>query len=246
MEDLTAKTVREIALESPVSTRVFEEYRIDYCCGGRKPLAEACREAGVSADEVAIKLGALTAESSSAPVEDFDSYPLGKLVEHILETHHVFTRSEIANLGPLMAKVADKHGGGHSFLLITKSLVYDLFADLESHMRKEEVILFPFIKQMENQTQMIPSLMQPFGSVRGPVSVMMLEHDRAGELLRNIRKTTNNFELPEGACPSFAALFTRLEALEKDLHQHIHLENNILFPKALVLEEKFLPAVDAL
>jgi len=241
MGDINAKTVREIALEFPISTRIFEEYRIDYCCGGRKPLEQACDEAGVSMELVAERLEELRANTNEVTPEDFDSYSLEDLVDYVLDTHHTFTRREIANLTPLMAKVADRHGGNHPSLLILKSLVFELFGDLDSHMRKEEVILFPFVKEMATQNDLHTSVPPPFGSVRGPISVMAYEHDRAGDLLRKMRNVTVNYDLPADACPSFTALFTRLEELEKDLHQHIHLENNILFPKALELEQKMYP-----
>lgn len=241
MENLETKTVREIALEMPLSTRVFEEFKIDYCCGGRKPFTEACDIAGVTPEVVAAKITESIAFGAAVKTENFNEMPLGLLVDHILEQHHVFTRSEIEQLAPLMDKVASRHGPNHSSLYILKSYVLTLFGDLASHMAKEEAILFPYLRELLGREGTVTGASPAFGSVRSPVQVMMAEHDRAGELLRKMRAAASDYALPEGACPSFTALFSRLGALEKDLHQHIHLENNILFPKAIELERRIYP-----
>lgn len=240
MKDLHSRTVREIALESPVSTRVFEAYHIDYCCGGRKSLDDACDEAGVSASEVEERLREiLTGQPRSGP-ERFDRYSLDGLVDHILETHHDFTRAEIAALTPLMDKVAQRHGNNHEYLLELNDLVEELFAELLPHMEKEERILFPYMKGLDEGGVGAAGYYPPFGSVNAPISVMESEHERAGVILKSMRKVTGDYTLPEDACPSFTALFARLEGLEADLHQHIHLENNILFPKAVRQESQIL------
>lgn len=240
MESFETKTVREIALEMPISTRVFEEFQIDYCCGGRKPFEEACSLAGVEPEAVAKRLRELD-NAAADQVTDFERMPLAGLIDHILEKHHVYTRDEIRQLAPLMEKVAVRHGEAHTELLILKSYVLTLFQDLASHMAKEEAILFPYLKDLLGRQGAISSSSPAFGTVRNPLQVMIAEHDRAGELLRQMRKTTTDYTLPADACPSFTALYTRLEELEKDLHQHIHLENNILFPKALELEARVYP-----
>ncbi|HUF05676.1 MAG TPA: iron-sulfur cluster repair di-iron protein [Aridibacter sp.] len=240
MEKLETKTVREIALEMPISTRVFEEFQIDYCCGGRKPFAEACSQAGVEPEAVADRLRELE-HSAGENATDFEKMPMAALIDHILEKHHVYTKDELRQLAPLMDKVANRHGESHTELLILKSLVLTLFQDLASHMAKEEAILFPYLRDLLKRQGAMSSSSPAFGTVRNPLRVMIAEHDRAGELLRQMRKTSADYELPEGVCPSYTALYTRLEALEADLHQHIHLENNILFPKALELESKIYP-----
>ncbi|REJ75532.1 MAG: iron-sulfur cluster repair di-iron protein [Acidobacteria bacterium] len=241
MQNIELKTVREIALEMPLSTRVFEEFRIDYCCGGKKPFREACSDAGVSAELVANKLEEAFAADNTEQQIDYWKMPLDDLVSHILGTHHVFTKSEITLLGPLMEKVASRHGETHGELFMLKSYVLTLFGDLASHMAKEEAILFPYVRDLARRNGEVSSSSPAFGTVYNPVRIMMAEHDRAGDLLRNMRKVTNGYELPEGACPSYTALYNRLEALEEDLHQHIHLENNVLFPKAIELEKQIFP-----
>lgn len=240
MEDLESKTVREIALELPLSTRVFEEFHIDYCCGGRRPFEEACEIAGVSPVDVAMRLEETLGDTEASGF-DFNAMPVRELVSHILNKHHVFTKSEISQLTPLMEKVASRHGPNHTSLYILKSYAFTLFEDLASHMSKEETILFPFLWELLDRDGSISSSSPVFGSIGNPLRVMMSEHDRAGELLTQMRRVTEDYSLPDDACPSFTALYARLEDLEKDLHQHIHLENNILFPKALELESGIYP-----
>lgn len=238
MKDYENRTVREIAIEAPISTRVFERYRIDYCCGGRMPLIQACAEAGVSLEEVEKQLDEVLGMGTPSECERFDRYSVSGLIDHILETHHEFTKREINGLTPLMEKVAARHGPNHGSLYELKECVLDLFSELIPHMEKEEVILFPYLKDLEEAGFSGPKMSTAFGSVSNPIAVMTAEHDRAGELLKTMRSVTGDYEIPSDACPSFAALFTRLEHLEQDIHQHIHLENNLLFPKAIEMERR--------
>lgn len=238
IKDLTTKTIREIALEMPQTTRVFEEFKIDYCCGGRKPFAEACQIAGVDPEALALKLEAVS--DASYETADFpEQLAASELIDYILEKHHVFTKNEIERLTPLMAKVCRKHGEIHAELFDLEMTFRLLCDDLIVHMRKEEMVLFPFIKTMEASVSNNLSVAEPhFRTVRNPVRMMMEEHDTAGELLVKMRRITNDYLLPEGACPSFKTLYFGLQDLERDLHRHIHLENNVLFPQAVELEQK--------
>ena len=234
----TDMTVRDVATELPQSTRLFEKLKIDYCCGGNKPLAEACASAGVNIDSVMEMLAEVT--QSDATVEgalEFQNLTPTKLIGHIVETHHVFTRSEMERLQALADKVLAAHGGNHPELIHLDELLTRLSADLMPHMMKEEQVLFPYIVAMENATnQNRPLPFAPFGTVNNPIRMMMREHDVAGEIVREIRALTSDYNVPADGCMSYRTLFQALENFEKDLHQHIHLENNILFPKALVLE----------
>jgi regulator of cell morphogenesis and NO signaling len=244
MENIATKTIREIAVEAPATTRVFEEYKIDYCCHGNTPLGEACRKAGVSPDVINQKINDLLWIEEGGELSPGE-LNLTELADHILERHHVYTKQEMTQLTPLMEKVARKHGEHHPCLAELKKAFQAVCDDLGPHMIKEETVLFPYIKRLEenfsNSTHRSPP---PFGTVLNPVRVMRMEHDEVGALLANMRSLTNDYELPNGACPSFAALYHRLEALEHDLHQHIHLENNVLFPRAINLEQQtFLTAV---
>jgi len=229
-------TVREVALQLPESTRLFERLKIDYCCGGNEPLAQACASAGVDIENVMEMLTEAT--QSTAPDEDgFQNASLPELISHILDTHHVFTKSEMERLQLLADKVLAAHGGNHPELVHLNELFTRLCADLKPHMFKEEQILFPYIVALtEAAGQKRAAPFAPFGTVKNPIRMMMMEHDTAGEILRELRALTGDYKAPADACISYKTLYQALENFEKDLHQHIHLENNILFPKALDLE----------
>ena len=233
------KTVREVALENPAATRVFEKLGIDYCCGGSKSLEEACRAANLSMDEVLDSLE--IAEESARAVQkhrDWTTEMLADLVAHIIGTHHKYTREEMARLGPLFGKVCSVHGKNHPELLQVRVSFQGLEQELTMHMMKEEKVLFPYIIRMEESVmQKEPVLPPPFGSVQNPVTMMMHEHDSAGEALRAMRKASAGYTPPGDACISFQTLYEALAGFEADLHQHIHLENNILFPRAIAMEK---------
>lgn len=236
----SSMTVREVAIEIAQSTRLFEKLKIDYCCGGNRPLAEACASIGLDIGEVMGMLEAVSqasARGDGAP--DFHKLPLAELIAHILDTHHVFTKLEMSRLELLTKKVISAHGENHPELHKAGALFDALCADLKPHMFKEEQILFPYILalvQAANHNH--PAPFAPFGTVNNPVRMMMMEHDGAGALLRELRTTTLDYSTPADGCKSYRTLYEALEAFEKDLHQHIHLENNILFPSAIELEAR--------
>ncbi|HZT57770.1 MAG TPA: iron-sulfur cluster repair di-iron protein [Pyrinomonadaceae bacterium] len=230
------KTVREYAVETPNATRVFEKLKIDYCCGGGRSLGDACAAAGVGVEEVARLLEQAHTFTGETP-EGLRSGTLAELIDYILDKHHAFTRDELDRLSALAEKVASKHGANHPELTRVRALFAQLCDDLRPHMFKEEMILFPYVKQMEQAAANgRPMPYAPFGTVGNPVRVMMSEHDTAGDILRELRATTADYTAPADACVSYQTLYRALEELEKDLHQHIHLENNILFPRAVELE----------
>ena len=227
-------TVRDVALQMPESTRLFESLKIDYCCGGNQPLGQACASAGVDVDDV---MEMLAGVGQSNEAKDFQNASLPELITHILDTHHVFTKTEMDRLQSLADKVLNAHGGNHPELVHLDELLSRLCADLKPHMFKEEQILFPYIMalvQAADQKRPVP--FAPFGTVNNPIRMMMREHDTAGEILRELRAVTSDYKVPADACISFQTLYQALENFEKDLHQHIHLENNILFPRALNVE----------
>ena len=232
------KTVREYALEIPAATRIFEKLGIDYCCGGGKSLADACLQAGLPVEEV---LGSLETNARSDETfadEDWQSSSQAELIAHIVEKHHVFTREELSRLEALLAKVCGVHGQNHPELFHIQTQFGKLRADLEPHMLKEEHVLFPYIILLEQtKVQNAPAPRAPFGTVRNPVRMMMSEHDAAGDILRAIRQASFHFTVPPDACISYQTLYHALKELEADLHQHIHLENNILFPQAVEIEQ---------
>ena len=231
----TGMTVREVAIELPQATRLFEKFKIDYCCGGNRPLSEACASAGVDLDNVMEMLTEVTPPDEA--VVDFQNISLPELITHILETHHVFTKSEMDRLQALADKVLAAHGGNHPELVHLDELLTRLCADLKPHMFKEEQILFPYMLALARATtENRAAPFAPFGTVNNPIRMMMREHDTAGEILRDLRTVTSDYKVPADACISYQTLYQALENFERDLHQHIHLENNILFPKALELE----------
>ena len=231
-------TVKQVALDIPESTRLFEKLKIDYCCGGNRPLAEACSSAGLDVVTVMEMLSDVARASSLAiTARDRQSAPLPELIEHILNAHHVFTKSEINRLEALTEKVIGVHGQNHTELVQAGELFKRLCTDLKPHMFKEEQVLFPYILAMSQaDVQNQPRPFAPFGTVNNPVRMMMKEHDTAGQILRELRAVTSDYKVPPDACISYQTLYRALENLETDLHQHIHLENNLLFPKALDLE----------
>jgi regulator of cell morphogenesis and NO signaling len=239
MEINATKTVRELALEIPGATRVFEKMGIDYCCGGAKPFQEACLSAGLSTDEVIRSLEeARQATSQNAESADWQSKPLSALTAYIVSTHHVFTKAELARLDALLSKVCSVHGQNHPELSGIQSLFKELTRDLIPHMQKEEMILFPYIEQMEKDKRAHkPSTAPHFGTVQNPIRMMSMEHDMAGNILKEIRELSDGFSVPADGCISYKTLYSALETFEQDLHQHIHLENNILFPRAATMEQ---------
>jgi regulator of cell morphogenesis and NO signaling len=232
------KTVRELALEEPGAAGVFERLGIDYCCGGKQTLEQACRAAGMPINEVR---GALEVAKHSAPAsakdDNWQAGPLSDLISHIKNTHHKYTRDEITRLGPLFDKVCSVHGERHPELLKLRATFQGLAQELTTHMMKEEMILFPYMERMEESViQNEAILPPPFGTVRNPVAMMEHEHDSAGNALRALRASSNSYTAPTDACVSYQTLYKTLAEFEADLHQHIHLENNILFPRAIAME----------
>ena len=229
-----AKTVRELAVEVPNATRVFEKLGIDYCCGGHKPLDEACAGANVSVDRVLAALEKGVDASTDTITRDWNTAPLSELVDHIVDKHHAYVKSEIPRLQALLAKVVGVHGKNHPELEHVQAAFGELAAELTGHLQKEELILFPYVKKMASDAKPAPSC---FGTVQNPIRMMMFEHDNAGAKLREMRAATHDYTLPADSCFSYGTLFSALVEFEADLHQHIHLENNILFPKAIALEQ---------
>ena len=235
----TTKTVREYALEIPAATRIFEKLEIDYCCGGGKSLADACTAAGISVDEVLDSLNTDLKSVATSAGKDWQALSQAELITYIVDKHHAFTREELVRLEALLAKVSGVHGQNHPELFRIQDQFGKLRGELEPHMLKEERVLFPYIVRMEeaavaNQTLPRP----PFRTVQNPVRVMMAEHDAAGYILGRMREASSNYAVPPDGCISYKTLYSALAMLEVDLHQHIHLENNILFPRAVELEDK--------
>jgi regulator of cell morphogenesis and NO signaling len=233
MNTYTDKTVREIVIENPSASRVFEAAGIDYCCGGNKPLAEACERANVRADNVLEQLE--RAANGDVPQKDWATARASELITHVVDQHHGYIRRETPRVNALLDKVAARHGQSHPEVLLIAQLFRELTDELGTHMSKEENVLFPFIERLEKGDH--PGA-APFVSY--PIARMITEHEDAGALVAEIRGRANGFEPPADACPTFRALYSALHEFERDLHLHVHLENNILFPAAEKLEANAL------
>ncbi len=211
---------------------VFEDLGIDYCCGGNKPLDEACREKGLDPDVVAQTLQA-AAQSQLPPDSDVSAMSMTRLVDHIEKTHHAYLKKELPGLLALARKVAEVHAGHAAHLQQMVTVLAGLVQELLNHLEKEEQILFPSLRELEATGRISHAC---FGTVRGPIQMMEYEHDSAGQALAEIRRLTDDCASPQWACNSYRAMLQGLMHLEADLHQHIHKENNILFPMAMEAE----------
>ena len=228
------KTVGEMVRERPGRARVFEALGIDYCCGGKKPLAEACARKGHDVDAVLASIKEVDSSTSVEDATDYATMPLDELVDHIVSTHHTYLVRELPRMQQMSAKVAKVHGDRDARLAELATVVNALMDELTSHMMKEERILFPVIRELE-QADTLPAM--PFGTLANPIRAMETEHDIAGDGLLDMHRLTDAYTPPDWACNTYRALLDGLHELELDLHQHIHKENNILFPRALVVEE---------
>jgi len=231
------QTVREIAIENPDTVRVFESLGIDYCCGGHHSLKDACAAANTQVAEVLQRLATASAAASPVDTTNWREATLEAITSHIVEKHHGFIKRETPRLLGLLEKVRSRHDQNHPELEAIDRMFRAMTDELRTHMLKEEQMLFPHIQQLEaaaREGRLAPR--PPFGTVANPIARMMAEHDNAGELLKQIRSATGGYTLPGGACPTYAALYRGLEDFEQDLHAHVHLENNILFPRAVGME----------
>lgn len=211
--------------------QILSKFGLDFCCNGKKTLQKSCQEKGIDVNEVKQALSSNTQSHQNAlPYNDWN---LDFLADYIFNTHHHYVRKHMPDIRHYAQKVANKHGEKYPQLIAIQELVETLSNELNTHFEKEEKILFPYIKNIVNGNNPTPC----FDSVQQPVSMMEADHDEAGEILSRIKILADNYSLPEGACNSFRILYKELEALENDLHLHIHLENNILFPKAIALEK---------
>jgi regulator of cell morphogenesis and NO signaling len=232
------KTVRELAAELPGATRVFEKLGIDYCCGGGKSLHDACADARLTVDDVIRSLEQSENTRQAAVSErNWTNAPLNELTAHIVANHHMYVRQEIPRIQALLAKVGSVHRENHPEIAKIQENFQDLASELTSHMFKEENVLFPYIDSMQAAVDRGEPVPPPFfGTVRNPVQMMIMEHGAAGEKLREMRDLSSGYKVPPDVCTTYASVYRALGEFEQDLHQHIHLENNILFPRAVELE----------
>jgi len=232
----TEARVSDIALSNPGARHILEDAGIDYCCGGAKSLQEACLKANVPEAEILWRLRQ-NSERVAPGESKWTSAPLAELTAHIKERHHEYVRDSIPRLRALLAKIREKHGSRHRELEEIEKLFGDVAREMLMHMQKEEQILFPYIDAMECAVNGNRAIEPPFfQTVKNPICSMMKEHDSAGELMRQIHIASAGYKAPTDACTSYQAAYQALAEFEKDLHLHVHLENNILFPRAVEME----------
>jgi regulator of cell morphogenesis and NO signaling len=241
MTDLRNQTLAEIVTKDHRTASLFEKYHLDFCCKGKRTLNQACSDQNISTEEL---IKELTYVKSVHHVNDesqkFDSLSLTELAEYIVAAHHTYVKREMPPLLTYLQKITSKHGERHPELYKITALFTALKEEMEMHMQKEELILFPRIKETEKYATMQDGHLQfNLTYLRSPISVMEQEHDHAGSIMAEIRDLSNNYTPPADACTTYKLAYSTLEAFEKDLHQHVHLENNILFPKAISLFKNF-------
>jgi regulator of cell morphogenesis and NO signaling len=235
--NITGETkVKEIAAANPRATRILEQAGVDYCCGGNKSLHDACAHVGVSEEEITERLRENNADVEPAD-KNWASAPLGDLTQHIREKHHRYVREAVQRVPALLTRVKTKHGNNHPEIAEIEDLFLKIGRDMTMHMQTEEQILFPYIEALGRAANGEAVLEPPFfQTVRNPVQAMMEEHDAAAALVNRIHAASSAYTPPANACASYQALYRDLQEFEADLHEHVHLENNILFPRAIEME----------
>ncbi len=232
MTATTDTTVRDIVAADFRAAAVFQRFGIDFCCGGGSTLSDACRQQNVSADDV---LQALTSACAmpDARTPRFNSWDVGALISYIVSNHHAYVRQALPAIQAHTRKIAAVHGENHPELREVAGVFDEVAAEMTSHMMKEERVLFPFITALGAAAQQgAPPPSAPFGRVSNPIHMMEQEHESAGAAMARIRELTGGYAPPEDGCTTYRVTLLELEAFESDLHAHVHLENNILFPKA--------------
>ena len=233
----TTATVGEIVATDFRAAAVFEQFGIDACRSGSHSLTDACRTAAVDPDAVVRALEALPPPASGA--DDVTQWPVERLIDYIIDTHHGYVRSALPAITRYLAKLNDVRGARHPELARVAACFDGLRADFEQHMMKEEQVLFPYVRDIATRGETGGRTPSPFGTVEKPIRMMEREHREAAEAMETIRELTNGYKAPEDGCATYAVCMDELDRFERDLHRHVHLENNVLFPKAIELENGY-------
>ncbi|MCC6600350.1 MAG: iron-sulfur cluster repair di-iron protein [Crocinitomicaceae bacterium] len=240
MTSVSKVTIGELVANDWRTAEVFKKYSIDFCCGGKRTVEEACIKRGIDPATVEADLKAV--QKGSGSTHNFKTWELDFLADFIINNHHKYVKEAAPFLDELCHKVARVHGDAHAELIEIKNYTMQVLEEFSFHMNKEEMILFPYIKSLVEAEKAGKTIEPPpFGTIANPISTMETEHTSSGDAMEEIKDLSNQFTPPVDACMSYRVLFAKLQEFQQDLHQHIHLENNILFPKALQLEKKVLP-----
>lgn len=218
---------------------VFKKNKIDFCCNGNRSIVDACSKKGLDSNQI-VKDLIDASQTKGDNQTDYSSWPLDLLADYVEKKHHRYVKEKTQEIMPFLTKIVRVHGEHHPELHEVLELFTDSAEDLASHMDKEENILFPHIRRMVEAKSKGESVSAPFGTVQNPIKVMMAEHDNEGERFRKIDELTDGYTMPADGCTTYRVTFAMLKEFEDDLHLHIHLENNILFSKAVELEEQFV------
>lgn len=238
MKTIENKTVAEVVSENIKTAHVFKKYGIDFCCGGGITIDKACEKKNL--DYSMLKEELLKVDDAPKAY-NYNSWTLDFLIDHILNVHHTYVEESIPLILQYSNRVAEVHGHHYSEVIEINILFAEVADELTSHMKKEEKVLFPYIKTLlAHKGQENPLIIPPFGSINNPIALMESEHESAGDIFKEIARLSNNFTPPKDACNTFRALYAALDEFEQDLHQHIHLENNILHLKAKKLEQEMV------
>lgn len=238
MKNLVQKSIGQIVAEDYRTSQVFEKHNIDFCCNGGRSLQEVAAEKNLSVESLTDEIFKLQEDKSEGNI-DFDSWPLDLLTDYIVKKHHRYSEKQIPVIKPYLDKICKVHGGHHPELFEIQKIFDGIVGEVAAHMKKEEIILFPFIKKMVEAKENNTPYNNPSGkSVGNPVEMLTHEHDSQGDAFKRIAELSNNYTNPPDGCNTYRVTLGLLQEFQQDLHKHIHLENNILFPKALALEKE--------
>jgi regulator of cell morphogenesis and NO signaling len=233
-EPVATRTVGELVADDFRAAAVFEQFGIDFCCSGRRTLDEACRAA--AADPVSVVRALRALPAAIATDDESARWPIPRLIDVIVSTHHAYVRSAMPEIARHLAKLVEVHGSRHPELPRVAAYFQQVAADLSQHMVKEEQVLFPYVRDLAEAGDSCGRMQSPFGTVANPIRMMEREHQEVGDALRLIRELTRGYAAPDDGCTTYAITMAELHEFERDLHRHVHLENNLLFPAAMRLE----------
>ncbi len=236
-EQRDTRTVGDVVAADFRAAAVFEQFGIDFCCAGRRTLDDACRAAAADPDAVVQALDALPPAVDTD--DDAARWPVPRLIDFIVSTHHAYVRSAMPTITRHLAKLLEIHGSRHPELSRVAAYFDQVVADLGQHMLKEEQVLFPYVRDLAESGDNCGRTQSPFGTVANPIRMMEREHQEVGDALRIVRELTRGYVAPDDGCATYAITMAELQQFERDLHRHVHLENNVLFPAAMRIEQRW-------